>query len=431
MIKVKLSSNFIRNVVFVATGTAAAQLITILFSPIITRMYGPEAFGISNIFMSVVGVFSNIGTLCYSMAVVLPKQDWVAYQLIKLSLILALLFSLLAGFVLIAFQTQLTDLLNLQVIYSYFWLIPFAIFMATVLQILDIWYIRYKKFKSLSIVSIAQAGFSSSGRIFAGLVAPTAVTLISVGLIVQFFYILLLYLIARPTFSKAQRHPKKIIAYRKIKILLTVARRYHDFPFYRAPQVFLNTVSRSLPLFLFSSLFGVGVAGWYALAQSTLYLPVSLIAQSVNKVFLQKIASEAHAKKPLRPLIARATFALAAVGMAPFGLVILLGPWLFGFVFGAEWHEAGYYARWLAILVFFHLINAPSVQSLAITSSQSHLLVWEIVTTVFKVILVLFLGVFTNNAELTTAVYAVFGALAYVYLIAMGIMRAEKYDHRL
>jgi hypothetical protein len=37
-------SKFVRNVAVVASGTAGAQAITMAFSPIITRLYGPEAF---------------------------------------------------------------------------------------------------------------------------------------------------------------------------------------------------------------------------------------------------------------------------------------------------------------------------------------------------------------------------------------------------
>lgn len=36
---------FIRNVATVATGTVAAQAIAIAFSPIITQLYDPDAFG--------------------------------------------------------------------------------------------------------------------------------------------------------------------------------------------------------------------------------------------------------------------------------------------------------------------------------------------------------------------------------------------------
>ena len=38
-----ISGNFIRNVLTLVCGTASVQIITALFSPVITRIYGPEA----------------------------------------------------------------------------------------------------------------------------------------------------------------------------------------------------------------------------------------------------------------------------------------------------------------------------------------------------------------------------------------------------
>jgi O-antigen/teichoic acid export membrane protein len=211
---------------------------------------------------------------------------------------------------------------------------------------------------------------------------------------------------------------------RQSAVLRAAMWRYRDFPFYRAPQLLLNTVSRVTPLLVLGSLFGPSAAGFYAIAQSTLYLPVTVIAQSVGKVFVQRLATQAHDRKPLRPLILRATSGLVLLGFIPFGLIMLGGPWLFGLVFGSEWLEAGHYARWLAVWVFFHFVNIPAVHSLSLSNSQGILLVWEIVTTAAKLVLLLVLGLLTQSAELTVAVYALFGALAYIVLIGIGVMRA-------
>lgn len=49
-------SKFVRNVAIVATGTAGAQAITMAFAPIITRLYGPEAFGLLGTFMAILAI---------------------------------------------------------------------------------------------------------------------------------------------------------------------------------------------------------------------------------------------------------------------------------------------------------------------------------------------------------------------------------------
>lgn len=40
-----LSGNLVRSVAIVATGTAGAQTIGLVFVPFITRTYGPEVYG--------------------------------------------------------------------------------------------------------------------------------------------------------------------------------------------------------------------------------------------------------------------------------------------------------------------------------------------------------------------------------------------------
>lgn len=45
-----ISKPFVKNVVVLTTGRISGQLLTILFSPIITRIYGPYAYGIMGSF---------------------------------------------------------------------------------------------------------------------------------------------------------------------------------------------------------------------------------------------------------------------------------------------------------------------------------------------------------------------------------------------
>src|SRR5699024_12639071 len=74
-------------------------------------------------------------------------------------------------------------------------------------------------------------------------------------------------------------------------------------------------------------------------------------------------------------LIKKATYALVGVGIIPFSLVILFGPFLFTLVFGSEWTTAGEYARWIALFSFSTFINKPAVKSMPVLNAQRfHLL---------------------------------------------------------
>src|SRR5690606_1762083 len=73
--------------------------------------------------------------------------------------------------------------------------------------------------------------------------------------------------------------------------LLALARRYRDFPLFRAPQLLLNSASLGLPVVLLAAFFGPSVAGQYSLAWSLLFAPVLLAGRAVSSVLYPKITS--------------------------------------------------------------------------------------------------------------------------------------------
>ena len=73
-IKKLTQSKFIRSVVLVAGGAAGAQAITMAFAPIITRFYGPEAFGLLGTFTAILGIVMPIAALSYPIAIVLLHE---------------------------------------------------------------------------------------------------------------------------------------------------------------------------------------------------------------------------------------------------------------------------------------------------------------------------------------------------------------------
>jgi len=91
------ASGFLRSVAVVAGGTALAQLVHLASMPVVTRLYGPQAYGVFNLFVSMVVVVSNVATLSYAVAIVLPRRDAVAYWLLKASVASAVAVSAISG----------------------------------------------------------------------------------------------------------------------------------------------------------------------------------------------------------------------------------------------------------------------------------------------------------------------------------------------
>src|SRR5699024_3494348 len=127
MIKQLTKNKFVRNVIIVASGTAGAQAITMLFSPIITRMYGPEAFGVMGTFSAMINIIIPVAALTYPIAIVLPKKHKEAKTIMKLSMLVALILSSISLLTILLFKESISSLFKLDDISNYLYLIPLVI----------------------------------------------------------------------------------------------------------------------------------------------------------------------------------------------------------------------------------------------------------------------------------------------------------------
>src|SRR5699024_12521163 len=109
MIKQLKNNKFVRNVIIVASGTAGAQAITMLLSPIITRIYGPEAFGVMGTFSAMINIIIPIAALTYPIAIVLPKQNEEARGLMQLSIFISIILSIFSLILILLFKDQIAN----------------------------------------------------------------------------------------------------------------------------------------------------------------------------------------------------------------------------------------------------------------------------------------------------------------------------------
>ena len=82
-------SSFFSNVLKLVSGTTLAQAITILTAPIISRLFAPEAFGVLNVFTSLIGIVAIVICLRYEYAIMLPEDNTDAINIFALCLVIA------------------------------------------------------------------------------------------------------------------------------------------------------------------------------------------------------------------------------------------------------------------------------------------------------------------------------------------------------
>jgi O-antigen/teichoic acid export membrane protein len=416
-IRYLMASHFLRNVAIVAGGTATAQIIAIAFAPIITRLYGPEAFGVLGVFMATLGAIVPLSSLTYGVAIVLPASDDEARALLKLSLLIGLVVTILSALVFGGFHQQIANAIGFTAASSFLLLAPVVILLSATAQPLQQWLVRKKQFREISRITVIDSAATGSSKTAVGLIAATAPALLVLGTLASAFQTLLLWLSARHTLLGPFDRTSAGLETPDNASLRDVAYRYRDFPLFRAPQVWLNTVSHSIPTLMLAALLGPAAAGFYTIARRVLGLPSSLISGAVGTVFLPRVAEASQRSEKLRPLILKGTAGLALAGLLPFGVVVAFGPWLFGFVFGVEWVAAGQYARWLAVWLYFSFINVPSVQAIPLLGLQGQFLAYELVVITLRAASLAFGALVLESDVAAIALFSTTGALVNIWLI--------------
>jgi O-antigen/teichoic acid export membrane protein len=419
------SHPFVRGVAVVVGGTAAAQVITFAFSPLITRLYGPEIFGVQGIFLAAVGIITPLANLAYGSSIVLPASDNEARSLFRLSVLISIAATVLSAVLFGAFHEQIAEAIGFTAPSSLLWLAPIVVLVTAIAQPFHHWLARKKQFGALSRISIAEATIVGAGKTAVGFIAATAPVLLASVALSGVLKVLLMWFSARDTLTP--RDDPAAPEDRGAEVSMReAAYRYRDFPLYRAPLDWLNNVSYGIPSLMLAALLGPAAAGFYVLAFRVVSLPITVIASAVGTVFLPRIAEASHKSESLRPLLLKGTTALAVLGLVPFGFMMVFGPWIFSFVFGTEWAPAGEYARWLSLWFYFVFIGAPSFQAFPILGLQGHFLVYEIVVVVLRTASLAIGALVLKDGMAAIALFSIVGALVNVAQIFWCVVSCDR-----
>lgn len=411
---------FIKNVFRVAFGTALAQFVNILASPILTRMYSAEAMGILGVFTSFVAIFSQAAALTYPDAIVLPKEKEEALTLVKLSFLISVISSLSMLVIFIYFGESLIELLGMEDISSFILFVPLQVFFYNSVKIGQQWMLREKKFKIKARITVIDKIVVVSLQIILGVFFPAALTLILIYILGQGLFALMLISLSG-LFYLANVSNLKAVSMKRVLL------KYSDFPKYRAPQVIINAFSSSMPIFILSSFFGPAFAGFYTLTNKVLHLPTSLVGNSIGDVFFPRIAEANHKGENLFTLLLKPTLFLSLLGIIPFGLIFMFGPSLFPLIFGQDWVTAGHYARWMSVFTFTLFVSRPSIRILPIIRAQRAMLVFTIIKIIFTSI-ALISGSLIGNDITAIFFFSITDSILYISFIIYILYRTHKFN---
>ncbi len=121
-------SNFAKNVLTLSSGTLLAISITFITTPIFSRMFTPGDYGILSVFTSLVALITALATLRFETAIVLPKKDKEAVDLIFVSFVFLSIISLFSLVILTLFNKFISGIVFTPSIARWLYLVPLQVF---------------------------------------------------------------------------------------------------------------------------------------------------------------------------------------------------------------------------------------------------------------------------------------------------------------
>ena len=276
-------SEFLKNVFTIFSGNVIAQAIPFLIEPVIARIYSPEDFAVLSVYLSVANLFSIIATGRYELAVMLPKEDRKAVNVIGLSVAISLAVSVLSFLIVWIFNSQICNILENQDVSSYLYLVPLSVLSVGWYQTFNYWNSRKKRFKNVTYSKTTQSVVYSGSAVGLGTAGMIPSGLILSQIIGQFFGLFPLLF----SFLKKDKNMLKEVGREEMK---AVAAEYQDFPKINSLHAFCDVLRNSGAVFLLSHYYSQAQVGQHSRTIRLLFGPLSIIASVTSSVATSQTA---------------------------------------------------------------------------------------------------------------------------------------------
>jgi len=396
------------------------QSLTVLVSPLLTRFYHAEDFGNFQVYLLFMTFAIVMVNLRYDQSIFLPEQEDVAANLVAVALVAAGIVSCCAA-VLVGLGPLLFPLPRTVVpLRPFLWILPLSIAGAGLYQALSSWALRQKAYSRVTGTKVTQVVSMLAIQLATALVHSGPLGLLAGDAVGRGGGSLSL---ARLSWKQSRE------AFRSVgwKAMRAAASRYRDFPLVSTFSSLIAVAAYALPALLLAQFYGPKTLGWFALGDRVLGAPSILVGQAVSQVYSVEAANFSNSNpEALQALFFKLIKRLAILGVVPVAFFLAFAPSVFALVFGAQWREAGVYARLLTAMRYVALVASPFVLTLNILEKQVWQLAWDLsrtALTLTSILIVYRLGLSARWAIATLGGTILAAYIVHLLLCHLAIVR--------
>ncbi|MDC4232635.1 oligosaccharide flippase family protein [Actinomyces sp. B33] len=400
------------------TGTVLAQLVVLVTTPIIARLYSPSQIGAFAALMAIPQVIAPVAALRYDMAIVLPDSEAEARRLMRAVLACSGAVSVLVCLVCAVWRDPIASLLGHPEASDWLWWSGPLVFCTATTTALGYWMTRRTRFAPIGRNRVVQAGLVESTRIGMALAGAGAVPGQVLSQVVgQAGASALLAWTGREAFSPPGTDGRP---------LRRLFARYRRMPLLNAPNALVDAVRVNGIVVLIGVYFAADPQGQFSRAWLLMQAPVALVTGALSQVFYQRFARVERGS--MTRLVIRSARASLLAGLVPFAVLWLVAPVLLPWYLGPGWEESGLIARALVPWLLLNVVTSPISTVFVVADRQALMLGFAVVYAAVPLALISWFG--SSGTSIVVAVHWVSAAMALLLagLVALTGAVARAWD---
>ncbi len=301
------------------TGNFGAQFISLLFYPILVRIFSPNDFGLFGTFSSILVIGSIFASGQLHLAFIKCQDDSEIDELYWLFKIFILFGTLIVSI--------LAALINFRFQYFPNWyssLFPFSIWAYLNFEGQKMLAVRAEKFGNMSRAVSINRLLSNVSKIGLGKFFATPVILITSEVLTN----TLSYLLIKKNISINSKRPNSI------KVLL---KKYMDFPLFATLSSFFQLGLTEFPVLFLALYYSQKEIGPYVLSLRLLLQPLSVIGNSLGSVVSKKIVKNHINNISSRKMVLQIYTSYILIGFVLFFTIKIMPNQWFVYILGENW----------------------------------------------------------------------------------------------
>lgn len=415
-----LKSPLIQNSAKISVSNIIMYMLPFIVTPILTRLYTPDAFGEWGVFSSFV-IIVNIGLFLGFENVIIQAEEREVPHIIILCIIISA--CIIASIMIIFYY-------GIQKGISFFTGFPAPTILFIYLFLYAIYTIsynmanRYEHYYTISFSNIIQGTSQAAFRILFAFISLHTIngliwgTTIAQG--VAAFFILFFLLRAKLLYLHSTNNINNI------KILIS---KYRNFPLYDAPASLLSFAAFNLPVIILSLFFNKGTIGCFSIILQLLLLPMSLIGSAMGKVYYQRISANIG---NIQQITIEMLKILSIISVLPLLFIVCGGDKIIVLFLGSQWESAGNITLCLSLWSFPTILTQPLLSIFRIKNKQRTLLFFDFMYFLLGIGSILIMCSVIHNILVVILIYSlccfIVKTALFIHILAIGNINIHLFN---